>query len=255
VSLTVFKNKSFAANNAHFLIMTPHETPESPKDQEFDWPPLESNPQVFTDYLHQIGLESTYQISEVYGFDEDLLAFLPQPTYAVIVALERHRQQDIVKGDASVQVPFYMDQSGTLDNACGIIACLHAIFNAPETTMVAADSVLDRFRQTTRHETPAERCHALETNDEFKTVHKAFALQGQSQAITSDQSKVKHHYVAFVVHDKRLLELDGTKQGPYIVSNDCSDVLRGTIAEIQQRLERGEITDQLSMMTLSPAIM
>eukprot|EP00521_Asterionellopsis_glacialis_P013278 CAMPEP_0195304500 /NCGR_PEP_ID=MMETSP0707-20130614/34570_1 /TAXON_ID=33640 /ORGANISM="Asterionellopsis glacialis, Strain CCMP134" /LENGTH=237 /DNA_ID=CAMNT_0040368325 /DNA_START=1 /DNA_END=714 /DNA_ORIENTATION=+ len=237
--------------------MTDQQSSISPKE-EFDWPPLESNPQVFSDYLYKIGLAPSFAIGEVFGFDEELLAFLPQPIYGIIVALERlNRSKDVARGSitsdmAKNSIPFYMDQSGTLDNACGIIACLHAILNSEE-TMILPDTVLSKFQQSTKTQTPAERCQSLETNSEFKTMHKTFALQGQSQTVTSDQSKVQHHFVAFVVRDGKLVELDGTKQGPHVVG-DCTDVLRGSIAEIQKRLADGEISDKLSMMTLNVAM-
>ena len=77
-------------------------------EKKFRWPPLESNPEVFTNYLqsvryafqntatdifellhhfltlystshYQIGLPPTFSIGEVFGFDEELLAFIPQP--------------------------------------------------------------------------------------------------------------------------------------------------------------------------------
>jgi len=53
--------------------------PEDPSEDEEDykWPPLESNPEVFTDYLQNIGLSKDWGIGEVFGFDEELLAFLP----------------------------------------------------------------------------------------------------------------------------------------------------------------------------------
>ena len=64
---------------------------------------------------------------------------------------------------------------------------------------------------------------------------------------------MKHHFVAFVLVGDKLIELDGTKTGPNIVSENCQDVLRGTIAFIQQKLEKGEISENLSMMTLNAA--
>lgn len=45
--------------------------------QSFEWPPLESNPDIFTTYMHSIGLGPETAVGEVFGFDEDLLAFLP----------------------------------------------------------------------------------------------------------------------------------------------------------------------------------
>ena len=50
----------------------------------------------------------------------------------------------------------------------------------------------------------------------------------------------------------KLIELDGTKKGPHvIVEKGCTDVLRGSIAEIKRRLDAGEISHSLSMMTLN----
>mmetsp|Transcript_47797 Transcript_47797/g.70746 ORF Transcript_47797/g.70746 Transcript_47797/m.70746 type:complete len:233 (+) Transcript_47797:115-813(+) len=217
----------------------------------FDWPPLESNPEIFTEYMHKIGLSPAFAIGEVFGFDEELLAFLPQPIYGTIVALDRlKKEDDKSKGNADHcnLVDFYMDQSGTLDNACGIIACIHAALNTP--VEFIQDSVLDKFAKANKSTTAEERCKSLENNTEFKTLHAGFASQGQSDPITSDQKKVSHHFIAFVVKNGQLIELDGTKKGPHVIG-PCDDVLRGSIAEIQSRLAEGSISDRLSMMTLN----
>ena len=42
------------------------------------------------------------------------------------------------------KVPFYMKQTRELDNACGIIACIHAVLNKPEIEL-AEDSTLGKF--------------------------------------------------------------------------------------------------------------
>eukprot|EP00592_Proboscia_alata_P003667 CAMPEP_0194378438 /NCGR_PEP_ID=MMETSP0174-20130528/35160_1 /TAXON_ID=216777 /ORGANISM="Proboscia alata, Strain PI-D3" /LENGTH=238 /DNA_ID=CAMNT_0039160413 /DNA_START=98 /DNA_END=814 /DNA_ORIENTATION=- len=227
--------------------------------QEFDWPPLESNPEVFTEYLRNIGLKPNFVISEVYGFDEEVLAFLAQPTLGVIVAIERiNRDLDVKKGEPvgdNKTVDFYMDQSGELDNACGIIACLHAILNSSE-SMISPESILDGFQNETKTLSPSEICQALQKNQLFKTAHKTFSMKGQSTAVVNvnDQSKVQHHFVSFVVNKEgKLVELDGTKKGPYVIG-DCGDVLRGSIAEIQKRLNSGEISHKMSMMTLNSAM-
>ena len=43
----------------------------------FHWPPLESNPEIFTEYLRQVGLPNEWNVGEVFGFDEDCLSFVP----------------------------------------------------------------------------------------------------------------------------------------------------------------------------------
>ena len=98
----------------------PSATEGDPK--KFSWPPLESNPEVFTSYLHSIGLSPTFSIGEVFGFDEDLLAFLPQPVLGVIVCFERlipkssYRDQDKGSVENYDKVHYYMHQSKVLGN-------------------------------------------------------------------------------------------------------------------------------------------
>lgn len=223
--------------------------------EEFEWPPLESNPEVFTQYMQKVGMPAKWAVGEIFGFDEELLAFLPQPVLAVIANVERLKKtDDKERGDASLAPDvFYMHQSGTLDNACGIIACIHSLFNnLDQTGPPAADSVLGKHLAATASLTPESRAAALERNTEFQVAHAGAAAEGQSEAISSDQSKVKHHFIAFVLSKGRLLELDGTKRGPLVVAEKCDDVLRGSIAAIKERLAKGEISEQLSMMTLQP---
>lgn len=43
----------------------------------FQWPPLESNPEIFTKYMHNLGMPQHWQFQELLGFDEELLAFIP----------------------------------------------------------------------------------------------------------------------------------------------------------------------------------
>eukprot|EP00586_Coscinodiscus_wailesii_P015905 CAMPEP_0172507542 /NCGR_PEP_ID=MMETSP1066-20121228/204408_1 /TAXON_ID=671091 /ORGANISM="Coscinodiscus wailesii, Strain CCMP2513" /LENGTH=237 /DNA_ID=CAMNT_0013285113 /DNA_START=85 /DNA_END=795 /DNA_ORIENTATION=- len=223
------------------------------KAEEFSWPPLESNPEIFTEYMHNVGLPKSYAIGEVFGFDEDLLAFIPQPIHATIVCCERlQKARDKQRGSESDanNVEYFMKQTGTLDNACGIIACIHATFNSNAKTEITRDSILGKFWNDTKDLTPMERCTSLETNDDFKTVHKGYASKGQSKEIKSDQSSVKCHFIAYVLQNGKLVELDGTRAGPYILG-DCDDVLRGSISEVKRKLAEGEISESLNMMTLS----
>ena len=41
------------------------------------------------------------------------------------------------------------------------------------------------------------------------------------------------------------------QSGPLVLADDCTDVLRGTIGVIQARLQAGEYTDRMSLMTLN----
>ena len=53
--------------------------------------------------------------------------------------------------------------------------------------------------------------------------------------------------------DGNLIELDGTKKGPLVIQEGCDNLLLGTVKEVQRRLEDGEISDRLNMMSLNVA--
>jgi len=98
---------------------------------DFHWPPLESDPEIFSSYMKKIGMATDWNFSEIFGLDDELLMMVPQPCAAVIATIERVDRDDGKPGageDAPV-ASFYMKQTGKLDNACGIIACLHSILN------------------------------------------------------------------------------------------------------------------------------
>lgn len=220
----------------------------------FKWPPLESSPEVFTEYLQKIGMSKEWAVGEVFGFDEDLLAFLPSPQVGVIVAFESLKKGEESGSEDNIPiVPYYMKQHGQLDNACGIIACLHSLLNNLDQISLEEGSILERFNIATLGKTPAEKATLLENNVEFQNEHKSYAGQGQTE-VPDQQSGVKHHFIAFVVNkDKQLVELDGCKKGPNVIAEGCEDVLRGTIAEIQRRLAAEEISHSVNMMTLNAA--
>merc|ERR1719152_74314 len=221
----------------------------------FHWPPLESSPEIFDNYLKQIGYPADWSVGEVYGFDEDLLAMVPRPVAAVIINTERlKKDEDKAKGDMEVAHHWYMKQTGTLDNACGIIAAIHAIANNRSQITVSDDSTLGKFITGTANKTPSERATTLENDTAFQQTHKSFARQGQS-TMAQTQDQVNYHFTAFVINSSgHLIELDGTKQGPLLIAENCSDVLKGTVTEVQRRLADGEISENMSLMTINKAM-
>jgi ubiquitin carboxyl-terminal hydrolase L3 len=76
----------------------------------FEWAPLESNPEIFTEYMHNVGLPQNWIIAECFGLDDDCLSFVPKPALAVIAVIESLEadkgSRDL--GDLSLPVDFYM---------------------------------------------------------------------------------------------------------------------------------------------------
>ena len=141
---------------------------------EYNWPPLESDPQIFTDYMNKVGMSADWGFTEIFGLDEDLLGMVPQPCVAVIAAIERNGD-DGKQGDPEYPAKFYMKQTGELDNACGIIACIHPILNNQDQIELTEGSILHGFAEDTAGKTPQERAAKLESFTEFKELHAAQA--------------------------------------------------------------------------------
>jgi ubiquitin carboxyl-terminal hydrolase L3 len=225
-----------------------------PPEEVFEWPPLESDPSIMSEYLHNIGLSDDWEIGECFGLDDDCLDFIPPTCVAMIVNAERLRwEEEKLQGDPSNQIQYYMKQSSKLDNACGIIACLHSIFNNQDKVGVKENSILSKFWSQVNNQTPQDRCHTLETFTDLQKLHKTYAMMGQSNRASS-QDDVNHHFTAFVLtSDKKLIELDGTKQGPLVVAENVESLVHGTAQELKKRLEEGQISESLSVMTLVQA--
>ena len=136
--------------------------------QEFNWPPLESNPEVFTEYMHKMGMPQEWMIGECFGLDPDCLGFVPKPTVAMIANCERLKKtDDKEKGSMDNKAEFYMKQTSVLDNACGVIACLHSIFNNQDSVKVQADSIMAKYFAKSKDQTPEDRATSLENYSDF----------------------------------------------------------------------------------------
>jgi len=101
--------------------------------------PLESNPELFTELVHKLGLSKSFEFQDVLSLDDpDLLAFLPRPAYALILVFpttelyeKRVRDEDNLLQMIDEDLPdgdvLFFKQ--TINNACGLYAILHAVCN------------------------------------------------------------------------------------------------------------------------------
>jgi ubiquitin carboxyl-terminal hydrolase L3 len=98
--------------------------------------PLESNPDLFTELIHSLGVPQIYQFHDVYSIDEpELLALIPRPVLALILILpttpayEERIAQENAAGITKCNnegVSWYFQ---SINNACGLYAILHGVAN------------------------------------------------------------------------------------------------------------------------------
>jgi len=230
---------------------------------EFHWPPLESDPAIFADFAKQLGIDEKYTVNEVFGFDEELLAFLPGPSLAAIACYRRlpdKKEEEKARGSMEVAHRYYMKQTGTLDNACGVIALIHSVLNNPQIELKEG-SPLALFREANSATSPDDRASSLEG---FKAIHNLYlekAVEGNddNKDGVHEHGGVKKtfHFVSFCRNaQNQLVEFDGTKQGPYLVAENVEEgqFMNAVAKEMMRRFQDGEIDDgAASMMAIGPA--
>lgn len=177
-------------------------------------------------FRRSLGLPTTIGFHDIFGFEPDLLAMVPQPVHAILLlfpiteASEKARreqaEQSANNNAASEAVsPAVWFTRQTIGNACGTIGVLHAVANTQHEYPIADDSWFARFFAATRTMTPVERAAHLEADDSLEHAHAGAASSATSStAVPEADEEVDLHFVALVHVDGGLYELDGRKDAP-----------------------------------------
>lgn len=109
--------------------------------------PLESDPEVFTQLLHNLGAPSL-EFHDVFSIDDpDLMAIIPRPVLALLLVFPTsetyEKQKSAEEAARSAYEGFGPDEDviwfkQTIHNACGFYGILHAISNGPARDYIGA---------------------------------------------------------------------------------------------------------------------
>jgi len=170
------------------------------------WIPLESNPDIFNLWAERAGLvTSLARFVDVYGLDDELLAFVPKPVKAVVLLFpidaegeaRRKAEDEKVAREGQPGVDntiFWVKQ--TISNACGTIGLIHALANSGVT--LTPTGPLPKFIQECIDKTPLERAHILETTHLFANIHAETASSSLSQTSAPSNLDTDLHFTCFV---------------------------------------------------------
>ncbi|XP_011315255.1 ubiquitin carboxyl-terminal hydrolase [Fopius arisanus] len=183
--------------------------------------PLESNPEVMTKFIHQLGVPDKFSLVDVYGLDSDLLDMVPKPVLALILLYPDSEKAaaytaELIakiteKGEEISPNVFHMQQC--VPNACGTVALVHAIANN-EDQIDLEDGILKTFLEKAKDLSFTERGELLvNTASGITDAHEQLAQEGQTEA-PQENAPVYHHFVAYVEKNGSLYELDGRKPFP-----------------------------------------
>ncbi|KAG8822184.1 ubiquitinyl hydrolase 1 [Serendipita sp. 399] len=208
------------------------------------WAPIESNPEVLTQWAGRVGLSTKLTaFSDVYGLDDELLALVPQPVKAVLLVFPLTKEID--------QARKREDQERTGATTS----------NAEEGGEAGGQPNLDPtlfFIKQTVQLDPDERAKLLESTSLFATAHADAAQGGQSSLPRNLDTN--EHFVAFVQapdptsddgSQRRLVELDGRRPGP-VDRGPSTDLLKDAAKVIKEVYLGATSALTFSMITMGP---
>ena len=227
------------------------EDKDSEKTVELNWPPLESDPAIFNEYFHSIGLPQDVYFKEMLSLiDYKEFLILDGPPLGVILNFVRENKSKS-SFEEEKNAPYFMKQTDELDNACGLVASLHCFANAKNGNLkFKENSVLDNFFKKAKNLSPLDKAKLLEKDDSFKKAHEKFAQKGQTNIQKEVTKNFVGHYICFMNVNGKLVEFDGMKEAPSIIKENCNDknFLDEALIEIMRRIENKEIKEQASVM-------
>ena len=178
-----------------------------------------------TPLAHRLGLSKSLAFHDVLSIDNpDLLAIIPRPALALIVLTpwtdihqNANRAEDADKsayeGSGPDEPVLWFAQ--TIKNACGLMACIHALSNGPVRDFIAEGSELDKLLKATVDLKTKERSEVLYNSEAFEAAHGTVAKMGDSTVPDPENWEDDHAFLAFVRgNDGHLWEMDGSRKGP-----------------------------------------
>ena len=230
---------------------------EQKKEEEIklEWPPLESDPQIFNDYFHSIGIKSDVFFKELLSLvDYSAFMSIGGPLLGVILNYSRNEKEKQKQFPKTESVPYFMKQTRELDNACGLIASLHCFGNAKNGEFkFEPGSVLENFFNKAKNLSPLERAKLLDSDNKFKKAHVHFSEKGQTDMKKEVKNDYVGHYICFMNINGKLIEFDGIKDAPSVIKENINDTnfLDETLKEIMNRINSKAINEQVNVMVVA----
>ncbi|KAF2013977.1 ubiquitin C-terminal hydrolase L3 [Aaosphaeria arxii CBS 175.79] len=215
--------------------------------------PLESNPDIFTELVHSLGVSESLGFQDVLSLDDpDLLAFIPRPVFALILVFPCADDYDQRVDEENANSPPY-DGSGpneevvfwkqTIHNACGLYALLHAVSNGDAKDHINSGSILSNLLDAGIPLKPFERAMVLEDSKQLASAYESVARKGDSIAPENPEDEVNFHYICFVKSSKtgNLFQMNGDLNGPIdlgpmkaeddVLSEKCLQVIHNMVKD------------------------
>ena len=196
------------------------------------WRPIESNPEVLTEFARQLGLKDSLNFHDILAFEDWALEMIPQPVAGVLFLYKLNESEQLNEIDnPSMTPPFFLPQ--TVGNACGTVALIHLLAHLIDNSVdgqVDPNGWVGRFLNDCVKDSYNARAIKFENNIEIETLHRGAERQGQS---AEEEDEVDTHFICFVEKDQQVWELDGRKSAPKCWG-PCEDFLKKVVDVVKK---------------------
>jgi ubiquitin carboxyl-terminal hydrolase L5 len=182
------------------------------------WTDIESDPAVFSSLLDAFGVPSL-TIRELWSLEDTI----PFPVHGLLLLFKYDRQtlkrvaaQPRPPAPAGLAPPWFATQ--TISNACGTLALLHVLLNAPG-PLASLGPTLGPFRDFTLALPPDDRGASLADCAPIREAHNSFArpepfLRDERAPRPGEKAKDAFHFVAYApCASGGVFEMDGLARG------------------------------------------
>ena len=213
-----------------------------------NWQPLESNSELITKYVADLGLDTKeYVFQDLLSYEEWAQQMIGQPALGLLFIYEITEIQDKFSKEQTEKITkegqkvspalFYMKQYA--ENACGTIAVFHILGNLPieQRKLIKEGSILERFFAKAKGMNPEEAGNIFEAEEDIKQKHVHASNEGHTNV--NDHLNTNNHFIAMVRGDDHLYELDGRKNhainhGPTTAANFLADACKAAHTFIER---------------------
>ncbi|WVR04462.1 hypothetical protein IAU60_001465 [Kwoniella sp. DSM 27419] len=225
-------------------------------DDPSGWSLTESDPQVFTQLLRDLGVKGL-QVDDLYSLDAATLETL-KPIHALIF-LFKYVEASAEQAETSSGVEVDPLDTGVwfanqvINNSCGTVAALNAVMNIQRTpSQYEGESIelgliqpeLDNLREFGAGMESQDLGHLVSSSPSIREVHNSFSKSSpfsmDPSAFPDREKEDAYHFVAYLPVNGILYELDGLRRNPImhapVTEGENGEWLETARETIEQRI-------------------
>ncbi|KAI1813338.1 ubiquitin C-terminal hydrolase L3 [Poronia punctata] len=208
--------------------------------------PLESNPELFTELIHRLGMSKKLAFHDMYTLDDETTKYIPRPTLALVIIVpapsdyiklieeeeEEEEEKDKFPHDLSGDDEDAVFYCQTIGNACGLFAILHAVSNGDTRGFIEPNTHISNLVTKLAPLNRAQRIQVLEQDSQLEEAHASVASRGDTAPPEDATIPAPYAFMAFAKSHKsgKLYQLEGCRKGPVdlgVVLGPDEDLLSG----------------------------